>query len=385
MRKLVYLCDWLPPDFGAVGQYLLGYAQEAARAGNDVVLIGLSAAGRTVERSALGAGRLTVLRLHAKPYERHRFVRRTLWTLGTNSRLLWHAWDHLRGADRVLFTGSPPFLLHFLVPLNLLLRRRLVYRITDFHPECLMASLPRVPLPLRWFHRLTVCWRRRVGQFEVLGEDQRRRLHAIGIPDERIALKRDPSPVRIPRGAQPLPIPKELDGYRLLLYSGNLGVAHDYETFAAGYRLHHRRGSGRVALWLNATGARADALEQRVRAADLPIHRSRPVPLELLPRLLVTPRAHLITLRDEFVGYVMPSKVYGCIASGRDVLYVGSAASDVHLLCAQQLPPGGYHRVEVGDASGVARALEAIADRAEAADRPAPSASGNRHCVICNS
>src|SRR5262249_6694165 len=143
------------------------------------------------------------------------------------------------------------------------------------------------------------------------GEDQRRRLHAIGIPDERIILKRDPSPVRIPRGVRPLPVPKELDGYRLLLYSGNLGVAHDYETFAAGYRLHHRRGSSRVALWLNATGARADALEQRVRAAELPLHRSRPVPLELLPRLLVTPHAHLITLRDEFVGYVMPSKVYG--------------------------------------------------------------------------
>jgi hypothetical protein len=369
MRKLVYLCDWLPPDFGAVGQYLFQYATEAAHAGNDVVLVGLSSSGGSVEQGARGAGRLTILRLHARPYERHRFARRALWTLSTNGRLLWYAWEHLRFADRVLFTGSPPFLLHFLVPLNGLLRRRLVYRITDFHPECLMAALERVPRPLRWFHRLTVALRRRVQQFEVLGEDQRRLLRAIGIPDQRITLRRDPSPVRIPAGVEPLPAPKELDGYCLLLYSGNLGVAHDYQTFAEGYRRHHRHGSGRVALWLNATGARADALEQVVRAAGLPVHRSRPLPLEQLPRLLVTPHVHLITLRDAFVGYVMPSKVYGCIESGRDVLYVGSAASDVHLLCSEGLSADAYRRVDAGDADGVARALEAIADRAD--HRPA--------------
>ena len=28
MHRLVYLCDWLPPDFGAVGQYSLLFARE---------------------------------------------------------------------------------------------------------------------------------------------------------------------------------------------------------------------------------------------------------------------------------------------------------------------------------------------------------------------
>ena len=34
-----------------------------------------------------------------------------------------------------------------------------------------------------------------------------------------------------------------------------------HETFVEGYRRHHREGSGRVALWLNATGAKADRVE----------------------------------------------------------------------------------------------------------------------------
>jgi hypothetical protein len=36
----------------------------------------------------------------------------------------------------------------------------------------------------------------------------------------------------------------------------------------------------------------------------------------------------------------------------------------VHLLACRDLPPGRYRRVDVGDAAGVARGLEEIADEA---------------------
>ncbi|HXU45876.1 MAG TPA: hypothetical protein VN783_10135, partial [Thermoanaerobaculia bacterium] len=308
MHKLVYLCDWLPPDFGAVGQYSLLFARERAARGEDVVLAGLSSSADSIEEEeAHGSGRLRVVRLRRKSYDRADFRSRALWTAGTNFRLLWRLRRELRAADEILFTGSPPFLIHFLVPANLLLGKRLTYRITDFHPECLMAELPRVPAWLRLFHRATVALRFRVHGFEVLGEDQRRRLREQGIPEERIRLRRDPSPIEIPPGTEPLAAPSELAGHVVLLYSGNFGVAHDDATFVAGYLRHHREGTGRVALWLNSTGARADRVERELAAASLPFHRSRPVPLDRLARLLATPAAHLITLRDEFVGYVLPS------------------------------------------------------------------------------
>jgi len=361
---LVYLCDWLPPDFGAVGQYSLSFARERAAAGEEVVLAGLSSTTGSIAEEAIGEGRLRVVRRRAEVYDRANFRRRALWTLRTNLGLVWALRRELRRADEVLFTGSPPFLIHVLVPLNLVLRKRLTYRITDFHPECLMAELDRAPLALRLFHRWTVFLRRRVHRFEVLGEDQRRRLLEIGIAPQRIVLKRDPSPVEIPPGTEPLEIPAELRGRKILLYSGNFGVAHEHETFVEGYRRHHREGSGRVALWLNATGAKADRVEEILRGESLPVHRSRPVPLDLLPRLLVTPDAHLITLRDEFVGYVLPSKVHGCVGSGRPVLFIGSERSDVHLLCVQGLPAERYRRIDVGDPAEVARALGEIGGQA---------------------
>ena len=74
-----------------------------------------------------------------------------------------------------------------------------------------------------------------------------------------------------------------------------------------------------------------------------PICAATLVPLEQLASLLVTPDAHLITLSDAFVGYVLPSKVHGCIASKKPILFVGSDRSDVHRLCLEQrgaLPAG---------------------------------------------
>ena len=364
MHRLVYLCDWLPPDFGAVGQYSLLFARERAARGEDVVLAGLSSVAGSVEEETPGTGRLRIVRLKASTYDRADLRARALWTLRTNLGIVRAVRRELWRADEIVLTGSPPFMLHLLAPLNLLLHKRLTYRITDFHPECLMAERGRPSPALRLFYRWTVFLRRRVHRFEVLGEDQRARLLEIGIRPERIVLKRDPSPVAIPPGTEPLEVPAELAGRVLLLYSGNFGVAHDHETFLEGYRLHHREGSGRVALWLNATGAKADRVEEILRREGLPFHRGRPVPLELLPRLLATPHAHLVTLRDEFVGYVLPSKIYGCIQSGRRLLYVGSASSDVHLLASRDLPPDRYRRVDVGDAGGVARALEEIAGAA---------------------
>jgi hypothetical protein len=354
-----------------VGQYSLGFARERAEKGEDVVLAGLSSTAESVDVETPGTGRLTILRFKAAEYDRSNLRQRALWTLRLNLRLLICLRKELWRADEILFTGSPPFLLHFLAPLNLILRKRLVYRITDFHPECLMAGMERVPRALNWLYRLTLAWRRTVSEFEALGEDQRRRLLDFGIRPERIRLKRDPSPVSIPSGTPPLVRPSELAPYVVLLYSGNFGVAHDHETFIEGYRRHHHEGTGRVALWLNAVGAKADLVEEKLRELNLPVHRSRPVPLEDLPRLLVTADAHLITLRDPFVGYVMPSKVYGCIASGADILYVGSSYSDVHLLCTELLPSTAYYQVPTGRAKLVATALEALADRVFGSDREA--------------
>ena len=361
-RRVVIIADWLPPDFGAVGQYMQMRAEGLARHGHEVTLVGLATTAPSVVRREIGTGVLTELRLQARPVPRGSLVTRLAWTVWTNLRLVWSAFPALRAADGILFTGSPPFLIHLLVPLKSLWRGRLVYRITDFHPECLIAAQDKPSRLLTSLLSLTNFWRRRVDRFEVLGEDQMRRLHdEAGIARDRITLVRDGSPVAFRDDDVIEPIPTELTGFCVLLYSGNYGIAHEVETFVEGYRLHHHKGSGRVRLWLSATGAGAEEVAGRLTALGLPFHRSKPVPLERLAGLLKAPDAHLVVLKDSFVGFVMPSKIYACLGSGKPRIFVGSADSDVDLLSRKSGVP--YWRVSCGDPQGLRAAFEALADR----------------------
>ena len=360
-RRIVIIADWLPPDFGAVGQYMQMRARAFADRGHAVTLVGLSSKAASATHENIGAGSLTEIRLAARPVPRGSLIGRLLWTIWVNLRLVRRAFGRLRVADGILFTGSPPFLIHLLVPLKWLWKGKLIYRITDFHPECLIAAQERRSRLLAVLLATTNLWRRHVDGFEVLGEDQLRRLLDTGIPENRIALVRDGSPVSFAVGRTPEALPNELAGRCVLLYSGNYGVAHEVETVFEGYRRHHQEGSGRVWLWLSATGSGTEELVQRLAAARLPFHRSAPVPLERLSGLLMSPDAHLVTLKDSFVGFVMPSKIYACIDSGRPIIFVGSASSDVDLLARRSKRP--YWQVSCGNPAGFAAALEDLSDK----------------------
>ena len=241
-----------------------------------------------------------------------------VWTIFSNVLLLSVAFRAMRKADAVLFTGSPPLMLHFIAPLNLLLRKQLIYRITDFHPECLIAERGRSGPILDLLLRLTRFWRRRIDEFEVLGVDQAQRLAESGIAEGRIRMKRDPSPVTFTPKPCPPAVPNELGGgCGIILYSGNWGVAHDEKTFIEAYATYLLQSKQGLRFWLNATGAKADRVESELRSRGLPFYRSSLVPLAELPRLLLAVDVHLITLRDAFVGYVLPSKIHACIESGK--------------------------------------------------------------------
>lgn len=355
-RRILMLCDWLPPDFGAVGQYAVGFARELAGQGHRVCLVGFSSAATTRDVEHCGPGQVETRRLHVPAYDKSRLLRRALWTATANVRLLWHARDALRGADEIRFTGSPPYLLHFVMPLARLLGVSTRYRITDFHPECLIAARGHAGPGLRVIQAITHWWRRRVDVIEVIGHDQARRLQASGVRADAIELRRDPSPVAFDQAVVPASPPAALAGHRTVLYSGNWGVAHDVDTWVEAFARFTASHRAPVGLWLNATGAAAVEVRERLHGAGVPVAHTAPVPLDQLAGVLVAPDLHLITLKDAFVGYVLPSKVYACIASGRPILFIGDPGSDVHHLCSA-LPAQAYRRADVGDVDAVVRAL----------------------------
>lgn len=360
MPRILMLCDWLPPDFDAVGQYAVRFAGKLAEAGHDVTLVGFSSSGASEVATTHGAGRLVVRRIR-RPIRNHGgLLVRALRTPGTDLSLLWGCRRELRTADEVRFSGSPAYMLHFVMPVAKALGIRTRYRITDFHPEWLIATLGRTPWWLKPVVALTKFWRRRVDVIEVLGEDQRRRLADCGVDPARTELRRDPSSVRFVPGMRAATPPAGLAGRKIVLYSGGWGAPHDHQTFLDGYVRFCRSHPAVSGVWLNTAAARAGLVARELRRLGLACAQTSLVPLDELPAVLLAADVHLVTLSDAFVGYALPSKVYACIESGKPVLFIGSARSDVHLVCTERLPAASYRRVDVGDADGVAHALQEL-------------------------
>src|SRR5947207_8602151 len=229
---LFYVVDWLPPDFGAVGQYAAVFAREMAQAGRQVTLVGLTSgqSGTDVECFA-SRGMLETTRIAISTYDKTKYASRLIWLFKANLQLIAKVLrDDRSRRGEILFTGAPPFMLFFAIFAKYIRGVRLIYRITDFYPEVIIAELGRKSLPLAIFERMTWAMRRRVDLFEALGVDQRELLIAGGISPNRIILKRDITPVPITGRERPMRPPAVLSGRPILLYSGNYSVAHEVDT-----------------------------------------------------------------------------------------------------------------------------------------------------------
>src|SRR5215475_6714444 len=98
IKRLVYICDWLPPDFGAVGQYSVIFARQWAREGWAVTLVGLTS--RPSQQDApetVGNGSVQVFRIHRRAYKKQKFLARLVWTVLSNVLLLAAAFRMMRG------------------------------------------------------------------------------------------------------------------------------------------------------------------------------------------------------------------------------------------------------------------------------------------------
>jgi glycosyltransferase involved in cell wall biosynthesis len=147
------------------------------------------------------------------------------------------------------------------------------------------------------------------------------------------------------------------DGF-VVGYSGNLGRAHELDTFyAAGERLTGREADIQ---WLFIGGGVGYAeLHKQVMDAGWANWHFKPYqPAEQLVYSLSVPDVHLICLRPEMEGLIVPSKLYGIAAVGRPAIFVGDPDGEVaQIIKAHEF---GYV-VETGDGQTLAEVIDELA------------------------
>ena len=163
--------------------------------------------------------------------------------------------------------------------------------------------------------------------------------------------------------------PRDVEGHPLreawnwsdrfvVLYSGNLGLAHEFATILDAAEILRDRSE--VVVAFVGSGAQAAWVEDEVRRRGLSNVEFRPwMPLTELGSSLTAGNVHLVTLRSELAGLLVPSKIYGILAAGRPTIYIGPRNSEIGEIlsegdCGVSIAPG--------DGRAVAEAVLAYAD-----------------------
>jgi glycosyltransferase involved in cell wall biosynthesis len=203
-------------------------------------------------------------------------------------------------------------------------RIQLAHWAFDLHPECSIAEGKIAENS--WLARIVRGVMRRAYHscdlVADLGACMRRQLDHYGHRSKKVTLVPwalvEPDVIELPDQA----VRTELFGDATLglLYSGNFGRAHSYaEIIELARRL---RGAG-VAFCFGIRGNCADEVRTAVQPDDSNVRLAGFAPEEHLSRRLAAADIHLVSLRPEWAGLVVPSKFFGALAAGRPILFAG--------------------------------------------------------------
>jgi colanic acid biosynthesis glycosyl transferase WcaI len=293
---------------------------------------------------------------------RARLLGRALDYASFHTAVAWRLMLLLRPGDIVVAKTDPPLLSVTLSHVAAWRGARLINWLQDLFPEVATALVPGA-LP-QWVHRKLAALRdrslRRAAMNVVIGERMGSYLTGRGV---------DPGHVRvIPNWAdceavKPMEPSHSATRRRLGLvdrfvvgYSGNFGRAHEFKTLIAAARL--LIDDPRVAFLMTGGGAKNAPLRQAVeRAGLIGFHFQGYQPAELLSDSMAAADVHLVSLLPGIEGLIVPSKVYGILAAGRPMLFVGDPDGEIARLI--RLHDCGI-AVAVGDGHSLATALQLL-------------------------
>jgi glycosyltransferase involved in cell wall biosynthesis len=141
-------------------------------------------------------------------------------------------------------------------------------------------------------------------------------------------------------------------------YSGNFGRVHEFQTLmGAAERLRARSD---IVFLLIGAGAQRSVLETAASIRGVSNLVFKPYqPRGKLGQSLGAADVHVVTLRPELEGLVVPSKFYGVAAIGRPTIFIGDSQGEIATIIREA--DCGIS-VNQGDVGGMVAAVERLRD-----------------------
>lgn len=320
--RVLLINQFFYPSSAATSQLLTDLACHLAKLDHDVMVIcsAADADAKTPERPLPG---ISVRRVPGIPFHRGRYKR----LLSYASFFLGALWSALtvRRPDVVVTLTTPPLLSVIGTVVRKLRGVRHVSWEMDVYPDIAveLGVLRENSQFTRWIRRLADWSRRNADAVVGIGDDMRDILIASGLSAQKVVVVHnwaDSTEIR------PLPFPH---GTLSLLYSGNLGLAHDVSTLEAALQACNvSELAKKIHFTFSGGGIRRLALEnfahdQKLSNVSFQGYCSRNEVNESLAQCHVG----LVSQHPRVTGSAVSSKLYGILAAGRPVIYIGPAGT----------------------------------------------------------
>ncbi|HXT16711.1 MAG TPA: glycosyltransferase family 4 protein [Gemmatimonadaceae bacterium] len=358
---IVAISQVYTPDPASVGRYLADATSELVRRGHRVTVY-TAARGyddpslRYPAREVIDG--VEVRRLPFSWFGKTSILLRLIGGLSFIAQASFRAL-FMRRLDVLLISTTPPVVPLAALVLRALRRPRLVYWIMDLNPDQLVALGGARPGSIsvrlfNWLNRKTLA---AAASIIVLDRFMLERVNRkVDVSDKAVVIPpwmHDDKLVAIPREANSFRTEHVPNERLAIMYSGNHSPANPLDTILEAAAA--LRDDPRFTFLFVGGGSRKRDVErlQLPNVVSLPYQ-----PEERLPESLSAGDVHVITMGDEVVGIVHPSKIYAALAIGRPSLYIGPRESPLADLI-REFRVGWV--LEHGDVDGVVRALDEAA------------------------
>lgn len=339
MSRIIFINRFFYPDHSATSQMLSDIAFGLAKRGYAITIITsrqlYEDASRRLPTHETIDG-VTVRRIWTSRFGRNVVVLRALDYISFYLSAAWALLMMARHGDTVVAKTDPPLLSLVAAPIARLRGARYVNWLQDVFPEVAQVVYGKSG-KWNWVYALLARLRnaslRAAYRNVAIGSVMAERVKALCGTKSAVDI--------IPNfadGAGIRPVAPEqnslrtawgMEGHFVVAYSGNLGRAHEYGTILDAIRITER--DDPTIRWLFiGSGAlfaefRAAAEQQGLRSVSFQPYQPR----EKLAESLSVGDVHLISLRPDLEGLIVPSKFYGILAAGRPAIFIGARDGEI--------------------------------------------------------
>ncbi len=289
----------------------------------------------------------------------------------------------LKSHDLVVSMSDPPLIIVVGQIVSKFKKSRHINWCQDLYPDVIPSLGLKLPeFLMRWLTSLRIKAMKRCDRVIVCGRCMANLIKLEGVANKKIKVIAnwpdieliDPDMLKL-NGASYKKIALDVNSVRpfkkqhkteqrfRVLYSGNIGLAHPVETILAAAEVLQKQENDIEFVFVG-DGARFDYIAEQRVARSLENIRLLPYqPSSNLREIMESGDVHLITMKDEAAGFIVPCKLYSALAVGRPSIFVGPNNSETARVISEF--NAGYV-IAQGDTENLVNALKYLRDNSEA-------------------